>query len=272
MKTVTPPIILSIAGSDPSAGAGIQQDLKTMTALGAYAATAITAVTAQNTLGVQDVMPLPPDIVRTQILAVFADLEVRAVKIGMLPNAPVAAAVCQTLRQAKERGEAPLHIVYDPVMVSTSGRQLMEADAIAYVAANLFPICTLVTPNIPEAEVLCGHPIAGMADVHRAGGELVRRYGTHFLIKGGHASEGRTLTDSLYMADGSTATFSATRIVTPNLHGTGCTLSSAIATLLAKGLPMTEAVAQARDFLTQCIVEGRDCRIGHGNGPLRCGW
>lgn len=240
-------VILSIAGSDSSAGAGIQQDLKTITALGNYGATVITAITAQNTLGVQHVMPVPAEVVARQIESVISDLDVRAVKIGMIPNLEVAKVIVSSF--------PPLFpVVLDPVMISTSGTRLMAEDCVEYIVRELMPRCTLVTPNLPEMQMLD-------TLLH---GQLP----TNFLVKGGHA-EGDDMTDRLVMTDGTVHTYTHPRIASKNLHGTGCTLSSAIASCLADGLSLPEAVAKAKEFLTSAIAAGRDLRIGHGNGPLK---
>lgn len=258
-------VILTIAGSDSSAGAGIQQDLKTITALGNYGATAITAITAQNTLGVQHVMPVPAEVVGHQIKSVLSDLDVRAIKIGMIPNLEVAQVIAssllslQTLKTSEpqdlktsEPQDLP-PVVLDPVMISTSGTRLMAEDCVAYVVHQLMPLCTLVTPNLSEMQMLD-------ALLH---GQLP----TNFLVKGGHA-ESDDMTDRLLMTDGTVHTFTHPRIASHNLHGTGCTLSSAIASYLADGHSLPEAVARAKQFLTAAIAAGRDLHIGHGNGPL----
>lgn len=241
------PAVLTIAGSDSSAGAGIQQDLRTIIAHGVYAATVITAITSQNTMGVQDVMPVPADVVRSQLRSVLTDLNIVAVKIGMIPNLDVARVITEELRQWKV---APGHtIVFDPVMVSTSGTRLMAEECIDYVRRELIPLCTLVTPNIPESAI------------------LPPPYPTAFLIKGGHA-DGDDMTDTLHLPDGTTHTFTTKRIKATNLHGTGCMLSSAIAAnmLLTNSLP--EAIQRAKDFLTAAIANSQTLRIGHGNGPV----
>ena len=242
-------VVLTIAGSDSSAGAGIQQDLKTITALGCYGATVITSVTSQNTLGVQAAFPVPPDVVASQIRSVLSDLEPRAIKIGMLPNAQVAQAVVDEL--SAYLAAHPVAVVYDPVMLSTSGYPLMAPDAVSYIVQHLFPLCTLITPNLPEAEKLR---------------DALRPY--TYLLKGGHA-DGNVMTDVLHTPDGKTAEFSIQKIRTGNLHGTGCTLSSAIAACLAKGDSLPEAVSRAKVFITAAIRRSVDVRIGHGNGPVQ---
>ena len=269
-------VVLSIAGSDPSAGAGIQQDLKTITNCGCYGATVITALTSQNTLGVQGSMPVPAKVVESQLRSVFSDLHVAAVKIGMIPNREVAEVIVRVLQEECQKSVLP--IVCDPVMVSTSGRQLMDPDCVDYVVRHIFPLCTLVTPNLPEYEVLRNitspflHANCSVAPRLRensltgkmcGGGEEVP-----LLLKGGHA-EGDSMDDTLYIpVEDFEQTFSSTRISTRNLHGTGCTLSSAIACNLAKGNVLPRAVEVAKAYVTRAIEGGRDLHIGHGNGPL----
>ena len=237
-------IVLTIAGSDPSGGAGIQQDLKTITACGCYGATVITSLTSQNTLGVQSAMAVPPDVVASQLQSVLSDLRPSAVKIGMIPDREVAEAIVRSLSAI----EVP--IVYDPVMISTSGYLLMAPDAIDYIAQHLFLLCTLITPNLPEAERID-----------------VSSFKAAYLIKGGHA-DSDMMTDILHMPDGTTRQYTTPRIRTRNLHGTGCTLSSAIASYLALGHTLPQAVALAKDYITSAIQRSVDIHIGSGNGPL----
>ena len=261
-------VVLSIAGSDPSAGAGIQQDLKTITAHGCYGATVITSITAQNTLGVQAAMPMPPEVVGQQLRAVLSDLEPKAIKIGMLPDAEVAQVVVDELRCYLEQHSVP--VVYDPVMVSTSGYPLMAPEAVQLVVSKLFPLCTLVTPNLPEANrllQLIDKPIPS-SFVQVAGETLSRYFGCAFLLKGGHADSPKMI-DLLFECDGNVSTFATERIATGNLHGTGCTLSSAIASNLALGHQLPDAVGQAKQFVTDAIRRAVNIRIGHGNGPLQ---
>ncbi|MCR5313847.1 MAG: bifunctional hydroxymethylpyrimidine kinase/phosphomethylpyrimidine kinase [Bacteroidaceae bacterium] len=260
-------IVLTIAGSDSSAGAGIQQDLKTMTVLGTYGATVITAITSQNTLGVQGVMPVPKDVVESQLRSVLSDLSIGAVKIGQIPNADVAHVVASTILEHYHTQQVLFPIVYDPVMISTSGHELMSSDAVSTVISELFPICTLITPNIPEAEFLVGRELICAEDVVEAGRELVSLFGTNFLIKGGHG-DGKMMVDRLFLIDGSMHEFETEKVCSKNLHGTGCTLSSAIAVGMAKRLDMKTAVAEAKDYVTRAIEGGKDLKIGAGNGPL----
>ena len=241
-------VVLTIAGSDSSAGAGIQQDLKTITAHGCYGATAITSITSQNTLGVQAALAVPAGAVASQISAVLSDLEPAAIKIGMIPNKAVAEAIVDELKPYLLQHRVP--VVYDPVMVSTSGFDLMQPDAIQYITTQLFPLCTLITPNLPEAKRL------GDSLSHNA-----------YLLKGGHA-EGDVMTDVLHLPDGTQTEYSTPRITTRNLHGTGCTLSSAIASQLALGCNLQEAVSRAKAFVTAAIRRSVNISIGHKNGPL----
>jgi len=260
-------IVLSIAGSDTSAGAGIQQDLKTITALGGYGATVITALTSQNTLGVQGVMPVPKDVVKSQLTSIFDDLKLDAIKIGQVPDADVAHTIAETITEYYHANQVLLPIVYDPVMISTSGHKLMDPKAIAVVISQLFPLCTLITPNIPEAEYLLERELMCEEDIVEAGHELVSLYGTNFLIKGGHA-DGDAMTDHLFTLGGGHQAFQQPKIDSHNLHGTGCTLSSAIAVGLAKNQTLALAVSNAKDYVTEAIKGGKDLHIGNGNGPL----
>ena len=257
-------IVLTIAGSDPSGGAGIQQDLRTIESLGCYGASVITALTTQNTLGVQSVMPVPADVVKSQLEAVLSDLDVKAIKIGQIPSADVALVIAETLRHQLSiltcssllsfAKNSQLSIVLDPVMISTSGHRLMSEDAIDIVVSELFPLCTLITPNIPEMETLSG-----------LSGFNALKY--NLLIKGGHA-EGSEMADRLCLANGTQRIYATEKIESTNLHGTGCALSSAIAASLALGCSLEDAVARGKDYVTEAIRGGRDLGVGHGNGPV----
>lgn len=263
------PVALSIAGSDSSAGAGIQQDLKTMSAVGVYGATVITAVTSQNTLGVSAVLPMPPETVASQLEAVFSDLRVTAVKIGMVPDAAVAHAIAQQLAAYKQAHDCA--VIYDPVMVSTSGKRLMEVSCVETVTRELFPLCTIITPNLPETERLLGKAVA---DAEEAGISLARRYHAAFLVKGGHRhsmGEGHPeplAVDYLCHPHGGSRRYESHVIESHNLHGTGCTLSSAIASYLVKGLGLEESVECAKRLVTSGILKGSQVCVGKGNGPL----
>lgn len=255
------PIILSIAGSDCSGGAGIQADTKTISALGGYAATVITAITAQNTQGVQAVYPQTDETVRRQIESVMDDLPPHAVKIGMVHDASIVTAITDCLQIYR-----PQHVVYDPVMISTSGRRLMTEETIQAICEKLFPLCTLITPNLHETALLTGNTINSINDMEEAARTLAHRYGISVLVKGGHL-EGDEMCDVLFHRE-NIYRYSVAKIESHNLHGTGCTLSSAIATQLAYGNPMEEAVRQAKQYVYQAINRGKDMQIGQGNGPL----
>ena len=240
------PRVLIVAGSDSGGGAGIQADIRTVTMLGGHPMTAITAITAQNTLGVQGIHAVPAEMVAAQMLSVIGDLGVDAVKIGMI-GAPATAETVADVLEALP-GVA---IVFDPVMVATSGSALADAATIA-AFARLMRIARVVTPNLPEAAAL-------------GGVEAIRAYGPAVLLKGGHA-EGDVITDTLIAADGTRHMWEATRIDTPHTHGTGCTLASAIATGLARGLPLVEAVAEARRFVRAALRAAPG--LGAGHGPM----
>ncbi|MBR2088746.1 MAG: bifunctional hydroxymethylpyrimidine kinase/phosphomethylpyrimidine kinase [Oscillospiraceae bacterium] len=250
--------VLSIAGSDPIGGAGIQADIKAVTMQGCYAMTAITALTVQNTRGVTDVMNVPADFIAAQIDAVFTDVFPDAVKIGMVSNTAAIHAIAERLRFYK-----PKAVVVDPVMVSTSGHALLQPDAAEALCTELIPLASVITPNLSETAVLLGREVHSVEEMRTAARELSGRFGTAVLVKGGHLSG--TAADVLF--DGGVFTqFETERIDTPNTHGTGCTLSSAIASGLAKGLPLAESVRRAKQYLTDALKTG--FAIGHGNGPL----
>lgn len=255
------PVILSVAGSDCSGGAGIQADMKTISALGGYAATAITAITVQNTWGVAAVYPVPADVVRGQIEAVMDDLKPSAVKIGMIYDADMVETIAACLRKYR-----PAHVVYDPVMVSTSGKRLMTEEAVGRVKQELLPLTTLVTPNLNEAEILSGETAEGLQEMREVARKLADTYHTSVLIKGGHLPGDKTC--DLLCASGTTFGYEQPKIESRNLHGTGCTLSSAIATYLARGCSLQDSVRQAKDYITRSILAAKELNIGHGNGPL----
>ena len=252
---------LTIAGSDPSGGAGIQADLKTFSALGVYGATAITAVTVQNTQSVKYVHKLPPQVVYDQIAAVMEDVTVDAVKIGMVNDAETLDAIVRALTAYR-----PKFLVVDPVMVSTSGCALMQPDALAIMKERLLPMADLVTPNLPEAWTLAGTDTS----VDDAAQAILRLGVKALLIKGGHA-EGKTKTDYLYIYKGEglkRVELTAETVDTLNTHGTGCTLSSAIAALLACGNGLEDAVRKAKEYLTEALKAGADVHVGRGHGPV----
>jgi hydroxymethylpyrimidine/phosphomethylpyrimidine kinase len=255
-------IALTIAGSDSSGGAGIQADLKTLSALGVYAASVITALTAQNTQGVTGIHDVPPEFVTAQIDAVFADLAISAVKIGMLANTGIIAAVARGLDNHRAR-----NVVVDPVMIAASGDRLLREDAINAVRRELMPRALVITPNLPEAAALLGTGIAADEAEMRMQAERLRAAGAAaVLMKGGHGS-GPESVDLLVDAAGVTR-FAAPRIATRNTHGTGCTLSSAIAAGLAKGASLVEAVGVAKHYVTAAIAAAERLPIGKGSGPL----
>jgi hydroxymethylpyrimidine/phosphomethylpyrimidine kinase len=256
------PNVLSIAGSDPSGGAGIQADLKTFSALGCYGMAAITALTAQNTQGVRGVHVPPASFVVDQIEAIFADVTVAAVKIGMLANAEIVAAVASCLAR-----HHPPVIVLDPVLVATSGDSLGAPGVVEAMRAHLFPLATLITPNLPEAARLADMPeptdIAGLEGLASRLCELGARTA---LVKGGHLS-GETADDVLF--DGEALThFSAPRIATRNTHGTGCTLSSAIAAHMACGMSLPDAIRASKAYLSAALEASDVLNVGHGHGPV----
>jgi len=255
------PVMLTIAGSDPSGGAGIQADLKTAGALGVYGATVITALTAQNTLGVTGIHAVPAAFIVDQYVSVVEDLDVRAVKIGMLGTVEVVEAVASVLRSHPVPA-----VVLDPVMVATSGDRLVPEDAVAAIRELLLPLATVVTPNVPEAEVLTGVRIGAPDDLETAGRALLRLGPAWALVKGGHL-DGERSTDVLVSASGVTH-LDAPRVRTTHTHGTGCTLSSAIASYLVRGDDVPDAVASAKAYLTRAIVAGSALRVGRGNGPV----
>ena len=264
----TYPIVLSIAGSDSSGGAGIQADLKTFSALGVYGATAITAITAQNTLGVHAQCPIPPEMVYDQITAVVDDLHPLFVKIGMLSNAEIVLAVAEAL------GKYPLSIVLDPVMVSSSGHRLLSVEAQDLVKKKLLPMAMLITPNLPEMEALTDLPLSTYEEKEKAAKHLMEYGAKAILLKGGH-EEGEIKTDILFSPSDNgiqSSLFSSQSIPTRNIHGTGCTLSSAITAYLAKGLCLEEAIAAAKKYISEAIHAGADIEIGHGFGPVNHGY
>lgn len=261
-------IVLSIAGSDPSGGAGIQQDIKVISALGGYASAVITALTVQNTMGVQSVTAVDSSVVEAQIHAVLIDLDVKAVKIGQIPNIGVAKVIVSELMYLRSEAGRSVPVIYDPIMMSSSGHQFMDSECVAYVAENLFPLCTLVTPNLPEAEMLAGIGLTDVFAIKSAGTELVKKYGTAFLIKGGHAS-GSEMTDTLFTSEGGTFRFTFQKVESRNLHGTGCTLSSAIATYMAQGCSLPQSAGMAKRFVYDAITRSVNLNIGHGHGPLQ---
>lgn len=259
--------VLTIAGSDSGGGAGIQADIKAISAMGCFATSAITAVTVQNTLGVEAVHPIPIDILRGQIDAVLSDIGTDAVKIGMLHSSEVVEVVAEALVRHKVT-----NVVLDPVMVSTSGHRLIEESAIETLKRVLLPRARVITPNLPEAEILAGVEITS-AEQFPEVARLLSQGGTvSVLLKAGHLTDS-TVVDVFYNAeDGTIVELPSQRISTPNTHGTGCTLSSAFAAALAQGLPLTEAARAAKDYIDCAIRSGADYTIGGGHGPVNHFW
>lgn len=257
----TVPVMLTLAGSDPSGGAGIQADLKTAAAFGVYGASVITALTAQNTTGVIDIHTPPLDFLRTQYTAVVTDLDIRAVKIGMLGSAELIAMVAELL------DEFPVPaVVLDPVMVATSGDRLVSGDAAEAIRELIVPQATVVTPNAPEATELTGVDVRDERSMIAAGAAIVDRGAGAALVKGGHLT-GIEAVDVLVTTTGHRR-LASPRVDTPNTHGTGCTLSSAIAAGLTRGTPLAEAVEDAKDYLTRALRSGATQRLGAGSGPV----
>jgi hydroxymethylpyrimidine/phosphomethylpyrimidine kinase len=254
------PCVLTIAGSDSGAGAGAQADARTIHALGGYALTAITAITAQNTRGVQKWGPVAPGLLAAQLASVGGDFPVAAIKTGLLPGAGAIRAVVTAL--ARLPG---VPLVVDPVLGSTTGTRFLSDAGVRTLRQELLPRATLVTPNWPEAAILAGRPVRTWDEVEQAGRTLLALGGGAVLVKGGH-SPGPTCRDCLIVADGPVRWFSRQRIATRNTHGTGCVLSAAIATGLAFGLNLEDAVARARAFLQQALLDGKHLRRGAGAG------
>ena len=258
--------VLTIAGSDSGGGAGIQADLKTFAALGCYGMSAITALTAQNTQGVTGIHGVPPEFITAQIDAVVSDIGTHAVKIGMLHSEAVVHAVAQAI----DRHALPC-VVFDPVMVSATGARLIEPAAVQALVAELFPRAALVTPNLHEAELLLGRPVASADDMPAAAQALLQLGARAVLLKGGHLP-GEQILDVLLARGGEPHAIQAPRADTRNLHGAGCTLSSAIAAFLAQELPLPLAVEAAHSYVLDAIQEGALVTTGHGVGPLNHGF
>lgn len=274
--------VLTIAGSDSGGGAGIQADIKAISAMGCYAASAITAITVQNTLGVEAVHAVPLDILEGQIDAVLSDIGADAIKIGMLHSAEVVNLVADKIEKYGIK-----NVVLDPVMVSTSGHRLIEESAIEVIKSRLIPLARVITPNIPEAEILAGRTIASEADfpdVAEILSETVLNTGSQtgdttqttkhvsVLLKAGHLT-GDDLVDYFYNAeDGTTTELPSKRVYTRNTHGTGCTLSSAFAAALARGEDLTAAATSAKKYIEGAIISGAEYEIGHGHGPVNHFW
>ncbi|MFP5081782.1 bifunctional hydroxymethylpyrimidine kinase/phosphomethylpyrimidine kinase [Pedobacter sp. JCM 36344] len=255
-------VVLSIAGSDSGGGAGIQGDLKTISALGCFATTAITAVTVQNTMGVTMIHPIPASIVSAQVEAVIEDMKPLAIKIGMVYSAELAHSLVCLLKRYPM-----IPVVCDPVMVATSGDRLMREDTISVLKEQLFPLAQLVTPNLDEAGILADMDIRNVKDMKLAAEKILLFGSNAVLIKGGHL-KGEDLFDVYLNKNGDHNVFHSKAIKTNNTHGTGCSLSSAIASYLALGETMIDAISKARIYLQQAIAHGKDVKTGDGHGPL----
>lgn len=259
--------VLTIAGSDSGGGAGIQADIKTISAMGCYTSSAITAVTVQNTLGVQAVHPIPLDILEGQIDAILSDIGADAIKIGMLHSTKVVNLVAEMIEKYGIR-----NVVLDPVMVSTSGHKLIEDDAIESIKNRLIPLSRVITPNIPEAEILSGCKISSDQDFEQIAKKLSFNKSVSVLLKAGHL-DNDCLVDYFYNVEDNTITLlPSKRVQTKNTHGTGCTLSSAFASALARGEDLTMASKSAKKYIEQAIVSGAEYEIGHGHGPVNHGF
>ena len=268
------PKVLSIAGSDSSGGAGIQADLKTFSALGVYGATAITAITAQNTQGVNSQFALEPQMVYDQIAAVMDDIEPSVVKIGMLSNTAIVEAVAKALHDYR-----PSFIILDPVIVSSTGHRLLSIEAQETIKEKLIPIADLLTPNIPEMKALTDSSLSSLEEKKEAAQQLFNLGAKAILLKGGH-EEGEVKKDYLFFnglkakdkslksASESVSVYASETVVTKNTHGTGCTLSSAIAAFIARGLSLEDAISEAKNYVTEAIRAGADINIGKGIGPV----
>ncbi|OGV26636.1 MAG: bifunctional hydroxymethylpyrimidine kinase/phosphomethylpyrimidine kinase [Legionellales bacterium RIFCSPHIGHO2_12_FULL_37_14] len=257
------PVVLTIAGTDPTGGAGIQADIKAISANGCYAASVITALVAQNTCGVQAIHPIPATFVTQQLESVFSDLTINAIKIGMLYDATIIQAVAQELKKNPTD-----HVVLDPVMFAKSANPLLKQDAISLLKQYLFQHAILITPNLSEAEVLIEASIDTQEAMANAAMQIGDQYGCQVLIKGGHLKDAPAIDVLFDPEHGTTCWFEEERILTRNTHGTGCSLSSAIAAKLAKGLVMKDAIQQAKKYLTHSIIAGKDQSLGQGAGPV----
>ena len=256
-------VVLSIAGSDSSAGAGIQADIKTISALGGYAVSVITVVTAQNTRGVWDIYPLPPALVEKQMDVLFNDITIDGVKIGMLYSSDIVEIVAEKLKSSYVQ-----NIVIDPILVSSSGKPLLRKEGFTIMKEKLFPLARLITPNIPEASEILNLEIKNRSQMHEAAEKLAQEFNTNILLKGGHLPGNQCWDILMNIENGRIYEFTSKRIRTKNTHGTGCTLSSAITTFLVKGYSMVNAIEKAKYFVTKALELGSEYSIGKGFGPL----
>lgn len=253
------PVTMTIAGSDSGGGAGIQADLKTFQELKTFGTSAITALTAQNTLGVQDVFPVEAEFIVKQINAVLEDFNVKAIKTGMLFSSTIIREVANRLKEC----EIPL--IIDPVMIAKGGATLLQSDAISAMVEDLFPIATIITPNIPEAEAISGITINLESDLEKVAKKLLSFGPKVVIIKGGHLSEESEAIDRVYFQDGKILNFTAKRLPTKDTHGTGCTFSAAITAFIARGFTIDDAISEAKKYIHAAISHGLN--LGHGHGP-----
>lgn len=262
MKKYTYPTVLTIAGTDPSGGAGIQADLKTFAALGCYGMSVVTALVAQNTCGVRAIHSVPPEFVREQLLAVLEDIRPDAIKIGMVHSVGLVNVIADILVAYPD-----IPVVFDPVMIATSGHRLIEQDTVAAIVEKLFPLSEVITPNMDEASFLTGIPVKGIDDMQEAAAMIMQMNPKALLLKGGHL-QSEKLTSMLVNTAGLIQEYHSDKIDTKNMHGSGCTLSSAIASYLAIGDSLRGAVAKAQVYVHGAIFNAADVIIGKGNGPL----
>ncbi|MPS74491.1 MAG: bifunctional hydroxymethylpyrimidine kinase/phosphomethylpyrimidine kinase [Chryseobacterium sp.] len=256
------PSVLTIAGFDGSGGAGIQADIKTISALGCYATSVLTALPVQNTMGVRNIFPIPVEAVSEQMESILDDIFPDAIKIGMVHTPELVETIVKTLGKYKK-----VPIVFDPVMVATSGHRLIEEETIRTIIEKLFPISDIITPNMDEAAILASREVKTLNDM-KVAGEFIKKLGCkHILLKGGHQTT-EIITSLLYNDKDDYQTFESVKLNTRNTHGSGCTLSSAIASFVARGKSMDEAVALAQNYVSEAILKGSDVQTGQGNGPL----
>ena len=262
MKTYKYPSVLTIAGFDSSGGAGIQADIKTISALGCYATSVLTALPVQNTMGVKSIYNIPMQVVKEQIDVVLEDIAIDAIKIGMVHTPELVYTIVETLKK-----HPPIPIIFDPVMVSTSGDALIEKETISAITNILFPIVELITPNMDEASILANMEVKTLVDIKNAGPIIMQQGCRHALLKGGHLTTD-VLTSILFSKNGAQKVYESEKIASKNIHGSGCTLSSAIASFVARGTDLPTAIQYAQDYVHRSIFSGKDVVVGKGNGPL----
>lgn len=262
MKTYKYPSVLTIAGFDSSGGAGIQADIKTISALGCYATSVLTALPVQNTTGVKSIYAIPTQAVKEQIEVVLDDIMPDVIKIGMVHNAELVYTIIETLKKYPS-----IPIIFDPVMIATSGHRLIEEETIEVIKNKLFPICELITPNMDEAGILANMEVKTIENIQQAGPIILTQGCNNVLLKGGHLVT-ENLTSILFSKNGEQKTYESKKVDSKNVHGSGCTLSSAIASYVARGFDVATAIQQAQNYVHASIVSGKDVLIGKGNGPL----